>query len=136
MAISRHASAAVEPPHCPSHGALRTDQFLVGDDGGLVLMDLDGFCSATPARDIGNLLAYLDWRVIRRPRDAALVDRARSAFLDGYAALGFLPESSWLGLFRATSMLKIAGRRLESFSFEEWELVPELIDAARRTLPA
>jgi Ser/Thr protein kinase RdoA (MazF antagonist) len=118
-----------------SHGALRTDQFLI-DGRDLVLIDLDSYCWATPGRDMGNLLAYLDWRAIRRPEDATLVDEARHAFLEGYAAVAPLPDSPWLAAFRAGSMLKIAGRRLRSLSFEEWELLSKLLDAARATLPA
>jgi hypothetical protein len=135
-AIHAYAVARREPPPVASHGALRTDQFLVHRDHGLVLMDLDGFCWANPARDLGNLLAYLDWRAIRKPEDAALIDAAGQAFLDGYAALASMPLSSELAAFRAGSMLKIAGRRFQSLGFEEWELVPKLLEAARVTLPA
>jgi Ser/Thr protein kinase RdoA (MazF antagonist) len=135
-AVCQHALAGPEPTAAASHGAFRTDQLLVDGDRGLVLIDLDSFCWATPGRDMGNLLAYLDWRAIRRPEDSALVDRARSAFLEGYAAIAPLPGSSWLAAFRAASMLKIAGRRLRSLSIEEWKLLSKLLDAAWETLPA
>jgi hypothetical protein len=129
-AIRQHAVATAEPTPVASHGALRTDQFLVDDGRGLVLMDLDGFCRATPARDIGNLLAYLDWRAIRRPEDAALLDGAGRAFLEGYGTIAPAPGSPWLAVFCAAPMLKIAGRRFQSLTLEEWELVPQLLDAA------
>jgi phosphotransferase family enzyme len=135
-AIRRYALASAEPAPVASHGALRTDQFLVDDERGLVLMDLDGFCWATPARDIGNLLAYLDWRAIRRPEDAALIDGAGRAFLEGYGTIAPIPGSPWLAAFCGASMLKIAGRRFQSLSFEEWELVPKLLEAAWDKLPA
>jgi hypothetical protein len=135
-AIHAYSLASSEPPPVASHGALRTDQFLVEGDRGLVLMDFDGFCWANPARDMGNLLAYLDWRAIRRPEDTALVDEGRRAFLEGYATVAPAPPSSELAVFRAASMLKIAGRRFQSLGFEEWELVPKLLDAAWDTLPA
>jgi phosphotransferase family enzyme len=134
--IHAYAVAYSEPPHVASHGALRTDQFLVDGDRGLVLMDLDGFCWANPARDMGNLLAYLDWRAIRRPQDTALIDEGRRAFLAGYAAIAPIPPSSDLAAFRAASMLKIAGRRFQNLGFEEWEFVPKLLEVARDTLPA
>jgi aminoglycoside phosphotransferase (APT) family kinase protein len=64
---------------------MRTDQFLIdGDTGGLILIDLDGVCLAEPARDLGNLLAYLDWKAIRRPGDGAFLERAAAALLSGY----------------------------------------------------
>jgi hypothetical protein len=135
-AISRYALANREPALVASHGALRADQLLVDRDDDLVLMDLDGFCWATPARDLGNLFAYLEWRAIRKPEDAALIDQAQRAFLEGYAEAGPLPDSSWLAVFRAGSMLKIAGRRFRSLDLEEWELVPKLLDAAWEALPA
>jgi hypothetical protein len=135
-AIRAYAVASSEPSPVASHGALRTDQFLVDGDRGLVLMDLDGFCWANPARDMGNLLAYLDWRAIRRPRDTALIDDARRAFLEGYATIAPIPARSELAAFRAASMLKIAGRRFQSLDFEEWELVPKLLDAAWDMLAA
>jgi hypothetical protein len=135
-AIHAYAVASIEQPLVASHGALRTSQFLVDGDRGLVLMDLDGFCLASPARDIGNLLAYLDWRAIRRPQDTALVEEGRRAFLEGYATIAPIPAPSELAAFRAASMLKIAGRRFQSLAFEEWESVPKLLDAASDTLPA
>jgi hypothetical protein len=127
-AISRVGGGG-EPPPVASHGALRVDQFLM-DDGHLALIDFDAFCWSNPARDPGNLLAYLDWKAIRRPDLGALVDRARSAFLDGYTSVREFPGERWLGVYRATSMLKIAGRRFRSLAFEEWPLVPHLIATA------
>jgi phosphotransferase family enzyme len=124
-----------EPGPVPSHGALRIDQFLVEDDS-LVLIDLDGFCWANPARDVANFLAYLDWRGIRLPATAGLVTAGREAFLAGYASAAPLPSPRWLELYHAASMLKIAGRRFRHLTFDEWELVPELIVAARAALAA
>jgi hypothetical protein len=134
-AIEEYARSSTEPAPVASHGALRTGQFLVREEGELVLLDFDGFCCAAPARDVGNLLAYLDWRAIRRSGDRTLVDRACRSFLEGYLSVRALPEDSWLGAFRAASMLKIAGRRLRSLSFEEWELLPKLLDGARDAVP-
>jgi hypothetical protein len=43
----------VEPMAVLSHGAFRPEHFLI-EDGCLVLIDMDGFCWANPARDAGN----------------------------------------------------------------------------------
>ena len=67
----------------PSHGAFRLDQVQVGA-GGPLLIDLDSYCWAEPARDIGNLLAYLRWREIRQPQSRGAVAEVRAAFLAGY----------------------------------------------------
>jgi hypothetical protein len=112
-----------------SHGAFRTDQFMI-QDASLVMIDLDGYCWAEPARDIGNLFAYLEWRRIRQPRHAKFIDGARRHFLAGYAAVTEPPVERRVAIFEAASMLKIAGRRYRSLTFREWPLVPALVDGA------
>jgi hypothetical protein len=123
-------------PVAAGHGAMRTDQFLVdGAGGGLVLIDLDGVCLAEPARDLGNLLAYLDWKAIRRPGEAAWVERAGAAFLAGYATGRPAPPDR-VAAWRAASLLKVAGRRYRSLTVPEWPLVPALLDAAAALVAA
>ena len=119
------------------HGAMRTDQFLIGDGGSLVLIDLDGVCLAEPARDLGNLLAYLDWKAIRRPASAELIQRAAAAVMAGYRSGGGgggggepAVRADRVAVYRAGSLLKIAGRRYRSLTVKEWPLVPHLVDAA------
>jgi hypothetical protein len=116
-----------------AHGAFRTDQFMI-QDGDLVMIDLDSFCWADPARDPGNFLAYLRWKAIRRPEQAAFIDHAGQMFLAGYRAAGATPDPARLALYEAASLLKIAGRRFRSLSVKEWPLVPHLLDAARAIL--
>ena len=132
-AAAKLARSRVPPARVASHGALRTDQLLT-DGERIIAIDLDGFCWSSPARDVGNLLAYLEWKAIREPHHAALLDEYRSAFLNGYDSLGALFDATWLGLQRAASMLKIAGRRLHSLTVDEWALLPNLIDEARAAL--
>jgi Phosphotransferase enzyme family len=117
-------------PLAAGHGAMRTDQFLIdGDTGGLILIDLDGVCLAEPARDLGNLLAYLDWKAIRRPGDGAFLERAAAALLSGYGTGRPVPADR-VAAYRAGSLLKIAGRRYRSLTVSEWPLVPALVEAA------
>ncbi len=120
----------VETDLVPSHGALRTDAFLLPAGSRPVLIDLDGFCEADPARDLGNLLAYLDWRAIRHPRDRHLLRLLADAFLQGYSQVRALPCPERLGRYEAASLLKIVGRRYRSLAFTEWRLVPQLMDLA------
>ena len=112
-----------------SHGALRTDQLLISGDR-LVLIDLDTVCLSEPARDVANLLAYLDWKSIRSPRLAGLLDAIRTAFLGGYSQRRSLPSTRSLASYRAASLVKIAGRRFRSLAVEEWPLVPILLERA------
>ncbi|HEX9342968.1 MAG TPA: hypothetical protein VF995_05065 [Actinomycetota bacterium] len=139
--LEQHVGAAPPPQPVAGHGAFRTDQFLLpGGDAGtadtdtLVMIDLDGACRAEPARDLGNFLAYLDWKTIRRPDLVAVVGEAEGAVLAGYAAQRPLPAAERLDLCRAASLLKIAGRRYRSLATGEWHLVPALVDRAAALL--
>jgi hypothetical protein len=116
-----------------SHGAFRTDQLLIVGER-LAFIDLDTVSRAEPARDLGNLLAYLDWKRIRRPSLAAAVAMAGEAVLDGYADGRALPAPARLSAYRCASLLKIAGRRFRSLSLDEWPLIPELLTAAEECL--
>lgn len=118
----------------PSHGALRTDQVLLGADG-IVLLDLDGLGWAEPARDVGNLLGYLSWRALRLPAERRYLDAARAAFLDGYRERSRGLDEVLLNSYEAATLLKIAGRRFRSLQYDEWPAVPELVERAAALLP-
>jgi hypothetical protein len=122
-----------EPALVPSHGAFRTDQFMIRGDE-LVLIDLDGYCWADPARDIGNLLAYLRWKSLRQPHLGPFIDRATESFSNGYSSVRPLPDEGRLVGLQAASLLKISGRRFRSLSWKEWPLVPLLMEESRRLL--
>ncbi len=122
-----------EPQAVASHGAMRTDQFILQGDR-LAIIDLDGYCWANPARDLGNFLAYLCWKAIRQPEHGQYVERAGRAFLEGYLEIQPDIDEHWLSIYQAASLLKIAGRRFRSLTFLEWPLVIHLIDAAFATL--
>jgi hypothetical protein len=113
----------------PSHGALRTDQVVLSPQGP-ALLDLDSFCAARPARDLGNLLAYLRWRAMRRPADAAAAAIGRGALLEGYAEVASGPDPADLDRHEGLSLLKIAARRYRNLDVDEWPLIPDLVDAA------
>jgi hypothetical protein len=112
-----------------SHGAFRTDQFMIQDDE-LVLIDLDSLCLAEPERDVGNLLAYLRWKARRQPEHADFLAAAPERFLSGYASGGPAPDRIRTAVYEAASLLKIAGRRYRSLSVREWPKVPFLIETA------
>jgi hypothetical protein len=128
--------AAAEPagPSVPSHGAFRLDQVFVTGTG-VKLIDLDSFCWAEPARDIGNLLAYLQWRAIRRPAGEAAPRAMAATFAAGYGRQRPLDHDR-VAVYQAASLLKIAGRRYRALAVQEWDLVPQLIGAALELLAA
>ena len=123
------ARGQVEPTAVATHGAFRPEHLLI-EDGGLVLIDMDGFCRANPARDVGNFLAYLDWKEILRPQFATFIARARNAFIEGYKETGTAIDEHWLAIYHATSLLKIAGRCFYGLTFWDWHMVPHLLDSA------
>jgi hypothetical protein len=131
--IEKLTTGKDEGPEVASHGAFRTDQFMI-EEGRLIMIDLDSFCLANPARDVGNFLAYLDWKELRRPLQSGFIDSTRRAFVEGYAGTGGALDPRWLDAYRAASLLKIGGRRYRSLSFEEWPLVPSLIERATATI--
>jgi hypothetical protein len=121
-----------EPPESgvPSHGAFRLDQVRFGP-AGPALIDLDSYCWAEPARDVANFLAYLRWRAIRRRDAVAAIAAVRASFVAGYSLGADAPlDQNRLGVFEAASLLKIAGRRYCRLAVDEWDRVPDLIDAA------
>lgn len=112
-----------------SHGALRTDQFMIENDH-LVLIDLDSLCWSSPARDLGNFLAYLTWKALRQPQHAAFIQLGQQAFLEGYQTLRSLPDAKWISLYQAASILKVLGRRYTGLTYREWPLTGQLLDMA------
>jgi hypothetical protein len=132
----QHIRVGADPdgPTSPSHGAFRLDQVHLSARGP-VLIDLDSYCWSDPARDVGNLYAYLTWREIRQPDSKPWLAEVRRAFLAGYASAMVGPlDLIRLQAFEAASLLKIAGRCYRKLAVEEWDLVPELVDAARDCL--
>src|SRR5688572_24775377 len=118
-----------EPKAVASHGAMRTDQYIIQGER-LAMIDLDSYCWANPARDVGNFLAYLCWKAIRQPEHAEFIERAGRAFLEGYLTVQGDIDKRWLSVYQAASLLKIAGRRFRSLTFMEWPLIIHLIQAA------
>lgn len=127
--INTEVSQFQEPKAVVSHGTMRTDQFLLQGDR-LAMIDLDSYCWANPARDLGNFLAYLCWKAIRQPEHARFVERAGRAFLEGYLSVHDDINEKWLSVYQAASLLKIAGRRFRSLTYLEWPLVIHLIQVA------
>jgi aminoglycoside phosphotransferase (APT) family kinase protein len=113
----------------PSHGSLRTDHVLLCKDG-TALVDLDGWCAAEPARDIGSLFAYLRWRAIRQPEHGELMAQVRQVVVAEYRQAGGPLDDADVAFFEAVSLLRIAGRRYRSLTVGEWPVVPALVDAA------
>lgn len=122
-----------QQPWVVSHGAFRTDQ-LLAVDGRAVMLDLDELCLADPARDLGNMLAYLRWKAIRQPHHAAFIHEAVRSFLRGYGQLARLPDEARIAVHQAASMLKIAERRFQRLEVAAWWLVPLLIEEASELL--
>lgn len=129
-AKARHQS---ELPAMLSHGALRTDQFMI-EDGHLVLIDLDSLCLSSPARDLGNFLGYLTWKELRQRQHATFIQLGKAAFLEGYRSVQPLPPAEWIALYHTTSILKVLGRRYTGLTVREWPLTEQLLDSGLNLL--
>lgn len=127
--------AAVEasPMAGASHGSFRPDHLFLAP-GGTTVVDLDGFCLAEPARDLGNLLAYVRWKAIRERAHAELAAGAQASLLEGYRAHGGGIERHRCQAHQAAAMLRISIRRFRNLSTREWPLVPQLVAAADEAL--
>jgi aminoglycoside phosphotransferase (APT) family kinase protein len=115
------------------HGSFRTGQVLAGP-AGLTLLDLDGLYRGDPARDIGNVLAYLTWKAIRRPGIGPALTQLLGALTEGYGARGLHLDPACLRWWQAASLVKIAGRRYRQLATQQWPLVPLLLDEAGAVL--
>lgn len=125
-----HASDRDRGPLVASHGSVRIDQFTAGRDGRIGLLDFDGFCWASPARDFANALAYLEWRALRHPHESERVARVERAWIDGYADGGGHAPRTSVAAYRAASLIKIAARSLRALRFDDWRFLPAVIDRA------
>ena len=113
------------------HGSFRAGQVVVrGTD--LAVLDLDSAGSASPERDLGNALAYLDWWLLRHP--GACTEDLSPAVVEGYLDSGGTVDPHRLAWWHAASLAKIAGRRYRSLDTAHWAAVPSLLNAARRVL--
>ena len=112
----------------PGHGSFRADHVVLRGPH-VQLIDLDGYGWSEPARDAGNLLAYLRWRALRHPHVSEAVTEVRSGFLSGYADVGRL-DGERCAIYEAASAVKIAVRRFRRLAVAEWSAVPALVDTA------
>lgn len=115
------------------HGSFRTGQVLAAP-AGLTLLDLDGLYRGDPTRDVGNALAYLAWKAIRRPGIGPGVTQLLGALAEGYGARGVRLDQARLRWWQAASLVKIAARRYRQLAVHQWPLVPPLLHQASATL--
>jgi aminoglycoside phosphotransferase len=116
-----------------AHGDYKLDHVWL-TRGGLTLIDLDRFCVADPALDVGKFLADLQWWHLMAGR--AVVRDGQRSFLDGYGAA---PSSSLVRrarVYEAVLLVKIAARRVPLFDRRWRPLTEALITSGERTLAA
>lgn len=117
-----------------AHGAFRAGQVVLGDDGHLTALDLDGICHSDRGRDLGNVLAYLMWQGVRQPQQRHAMDEAGRAILSAYEEVaGPLDEPS-LDWWRAAGLLQVAARRFRRLETRDWTLTPILVERAAELL--
>lgn len=90
---------------CGIHRDFYFDQVIVDRDR-IWIVDLDLFAHGDPAIDLGNFLAHLDEFGLRKYGDPAALAAQASAFIDGYAATGVLPDDARLSTQRSVSLAR------------------------------
>jgi len=125
--IESRATRRPAGPLVPSHGDYKWDQFLE-HRGRFSLIDLELFCQAEAAFDLGYFCAYLPPTTPRDWRDSAAAEMLRGAFLDTYAErIGERIDMGRVALYEAVSLA------LRSFSYI-WGHQPGWYDQAATLL--
>src|SRR4029079_11290401 len=86
------------------HGDCHPGNVLVREDA-VSLLDLDQSGLGTPAADLGSLLARLRYGALVGEPHADLAETLAAGFLDGYAAVRFLPDDADLRWHTAAALL-------------------------------
>jgi aminoglycoside phosphotransferase (APT) family kinase protein len=118
------------------HGAFRAGQVVLGNDGRLVVLDVDGVCHTAPGRDLGSALAHLLWQGLCQPDQRDAVDEAGQALLASYEEQAGAVDRRSLDWWRAAALLQVAARRFRRLETGDWGRAPGLVDAAVELLSA
>jgi aminoglycoside phosphotransferase (APT) family kinase protein len=117
-----------------AHGAFRAGQVVLGAEGRLVVLDVDGTCRSDPARDLGTALAHLVWQGRCQPAQQGTLTAAGAALLNAYEAQAVPLDGETLSWWRAAGLLQVAVRRFRRLETRDWGRVPALLDAAAELL--
>jgi Ser/Thr protein kinase RdoA (MazF antagonist) len=124
------------PAEVLAHGALRTGQVVVGADGHLTVLDLDGVCRSEPGRDLGTVLAHLTWAGLRDPGLQPTLEQARAAFVSTYEEAAGPVDPASLRWWCAAGLLQVAARRYRRLETRWWPLTTGLVEAAEALVHA
>lgn len=123
-----------------AHGSFRPGQVVVGPDGGLTALDVDGVRHCQAGLDLGTALAHLHWHRVRQPSLGPALTAVERGLLEGYSAAGagndrlsgVLPED--LAWWRAAVLAVAAVRRYRRLEVSSWMQAAELVGAAEGLL--
>ncbi|HEY7718763.1 MAG TPA: hypothetical protein VH915_08375, partial [Pedococcus sp.] len=113
-----------------AHGAFRAGQVVLGAEGRLVVLDVDGACRSDPARDLGTALAHLVWQGLCQPGQQGTLTAAGAALLNAYETQAGPLDHRSLSWWRAAGLLQVAVRRFRRLETRDWGRAPALLDAA------
>ncbi len=117
-------------PEVLAHGGFRAGQVVFAPGGRLVVLDTDGARRGDPCADLGTALAHLRWQAVRLPGRRATLLRAEQALLAGYGGRAGAADPRALAWWHAAGLLQVALRRYRRLEVDQWERLPELVDAA------
>jgi aminoglycoside phosphotransferase (APT) family kinase protein len=115
-----------------SHGGFRAGQVVVGFDGTLTLLDLDGLSLSDRGRDLGTAVAQVFWQRLRGRLPGTFSAPVEEALLAGYRARAGVAVVEALPWWRAAGLLQVAVRRFGRLETSDWPAVPRVVEAAGR----
>ena len=128
-----HLLLSAPPQTFPVHGDFYHSQVLL-DASGLSLLDFDEAYRGDPAHDLGLFIAHLKRNALKGVFDAAFVELAITAFLDGYREVsGQLPPR--ISLYTAAELFGLAPHFFRQRAPDWPELTEAVITLAEEICP-
>jgi Ser/Thr protein kinase RdoA (MazF antagonist) len=124
--------------HASGHACLHGDAHpknAIDDGARVALIDLDQVAAGTAAAELGGVLAGIGYRTVTGEVAEETAGIRERAFLDEYAGVGQLPDTTELAWHTAAALLvERAARSVTRVRTEGLRRLPELVAEARATL--
>jgi len=101
------AFAALPAGDCPCHGDFYADQVILLPEGSVGVLDLDRACRSERALDLGLFLAHLERDILENDLPGQVGEKAKAAFLAGYAQVSSVPDPDHLAFYTAVGLFRL-----------------------------
>lgn len=130
-ASTRLGSSLPNPVFCPSHRDCYADNMMMSAEW-LYLIDLDLYCMADPALDIGNFIGHVIEHALREHGEASALIRLEQALAENF--LAWACDVSRTGLNAYTTLTLVRHIAISQRIPERRHLTPRLIELCERRL--